>query len=303
MFTQKEKKMEYMEFLNAVCDHISDKTDDVAVSIHTVTKNNGITLSGLTFSRKGYNASPTIYMENHYEEYLRGTDISEIGDRLLACYRENDMSARIDMTFFDRFESVKDRLFIKLINLNRNKGFLEEVPFEPFLDLAIVAYVRVHDKKIGDGLIMVRNEHIDHWGVDAKTVLEEAKKNTHDHDGFVLQHILDVLDNVSGLGTAAGGIEHDEFPMYVATNSRKVNGAAVLTMKDKLREYAWVIGGDYYIIPSSVHELILLGRNGHKESYDINEMIREVNTTSLGPDDVLADHVYIYSKNDDVLIF
>ena len=60
--------MEYMEFLNAVCDYVNEAADDVKVTIHSAVKNNGLRLSGLSFSKEGYNASPTIYMENYYED-------------------------------------------------------------------------------------------------------------------------------------------------------------------------------------------------------------------------------------------
>lgn len=293
--------MDYMEFLNAVCDYINDVATDVTVSVHSTLKNNGVRLSGITFSRKGYNASPTIYMENHYETYMNGMDVSEIGDRILGLYHENELSVNLDMSFFDDFATIKDRLFIKLINKNKNAEFLAEAPHEDFLDLAIVAYVRINDKKIGNGLIMVRNEHLALWHVSAKEVIDIAKKNTHDCDEFNLSHIIDVLTDL-GRDMGVDDDQRRAFPMYVATNKRMTNGAAVLTMKDKLREYADVLGGDYYVIPSSVNELILVGHNC--DCYqDIDGMIKEVNSTQLVPDEVLSDHAYLYSLKDEVLIF
>ena len=290
-----------MDFLNSVCEYINETAAEVKVSVHSTLKNNGVRLSGLSFSRDGYNAAPTIYMENYYVEYMNGSDITEIGDRILALYYENDLAVNFDMSFFDDFDMIKDRLYIKLINREKNIDFLKEAPYEEFLDLAVVAYVRVYDKKIGNGLIMVRNEHLKLWGKEAKEVLAAARKNTHDHDGFNIRHILDVLKT---MGTAMPEVDPSDFPMYVATNHKMTNGAAVLTMNDKLREYADVIGGDYYVIPSSVHELILIPRErSTSEAGNIDDLIREVNTRHLGPDDVLADHVYLYSSEDEVLIF
>ncbi|MCR5301324.1 MAG: DUF5688 family protein [Lachnospiraceae bacterium] len=293
--------MDYTEFLNAVCDYINETATDVKVGVHTAIKNNGVKLMGLTFNREGYNASPTIYMENYYTEYMNGSDISEIGDRLLALYYENDLAVNCDMSFFDDFDHIKDRLYIKLINREKNKDFLKEAPFEEFLDLAIVPYVRIYDKKIGNGLIMVRNEHLKLWGADAGTVINIARKNTHDHDDFCISHIADVLRGL-GAGMALPEADDTEVPMYVVTNRRMTNGAAVITMKDKLREYAGIMGGDYMIIPSSVNEVILI-KQGSCVCDRLDDMIREVNATQLGPDDVLADHAYRYSLKDEVLIF
>ncbi|MBQ6575254.1 MAG: hypothetical protein IJL90_04025 [Lachnospiraceae bacterium] len=292
--------MEYMEFLECVKDHINEASSDIVVSVHSAVKNNGVKMSGLSFSRKGYNASPTIYMENYYSDYCNGSDISEIADRIVTVYRENNMSVKLDMSFFEDFGLVKKKLFIKLINKKKNTGFLEDAPYEDFLDLAMVAYVRISDKKIGNGVIMVRNEHLRLWNVDAGTVLAAAKKNTHDHDGYNLRHILDVVG--SALPPSVSNDPVNDFPMYVATNRKMTNGAAVLTLKDKLKEFGKTIGCDYYVIPSSVHEVILIAKCDDMTD-SIDEMIRDVNSTSLGPDDVLSDHVYMYSLKDEVLIF
>ncbi len=293
--------MEYMDFLNAVRDYINETAQDVSVSIHTAQKNNGVMLSGLTFSQKGYNASPTIYMDNYYTEYIAGRDINEIGDGLLSLYYENDLATNYDISFFDDFGYIKDRLFIKLINRKKNEDFLKQAPHEDFLDLSIVAYVRIYDKKMGNGLIMVRNEHLDIWDEDAETVINIAKKNTHDREEYNITHIVDVLGRLGG-GIMIPECERSQIPMYVATNRRMTYGAAVMTMSDKLKEFGTVIGSDYVIIPSSVNELILVP-NGNDDFGDIDSMIREVNETQLGPDDILADHAYMYSIKDEVLIF
>ena len=293
--------MEYMDFLNAVRDYINETAQDVSVSIHTAQKNNGVMLSGLTFSQKGYNASPTIYMDNYYTEYIAGRDINEIGDGLLSLYYENDLATNYDISFFDDFGYIKDRLFIKLINRKKNEDFLNQAPHEDFLDLSIVAYVRIYDKKMGNGLIMVRNEHLDIWDEDAETVINIAKKNTHDREEYNITHIVDVLGRLGG-GIMIPECERSQIPMYVATNRRMTYGAAVMTMSDKLKEFGTVIGSDYVIIPSSVNELILVP-NGNDDFGDIDSMIREVNETQLGPDDILADHAYMYSIKDEVLIF
>ena len=299
----KEKEMDYIEFINAVSDYINESESDVATYVHTTVKNNGVRLSGLSFRKSGYNASPTIYMENYYSDYLAGDDICEIGDRLIELYHENDMSVSLDMSFFEDFDRVKDSLFIKLINKSANTELLRKIPYEEYLDLAIVAYVRIYDKKIGNGMILVRNEHVKLWGVDSETVLFTAKKNTHDHDDFRISHIMDVLNKMGQTDRLFTEDDRDEFPMYVATNTGMINGACVLALKDKLNEFGRVIGGDYYVIPSSVHELILLAKKDTDRECDIDSMIREVNRTQVGPDDVLSDHVYMYSLKDEVLLF
>lgn len=295
--------MEYMEFLGSVSDYINEHSEEVSVSVRSTVKNNGVKLCGLTFSCEGCNASPTIYMEDYYSRYLNGDDICDIGDNLLQQYRQSNPAVTLDMSFFDDFETVKDRLYIKLINREKNRDFLAEVPYEEFLDLAVVPYVRVYDRKIGNGIIMVRNEHLKLWNKGKEEVIATARKNTHDHDDFNIRHIADVLANIAGCNLEKDLVTEDEFPMYVATNRKMQNGAAVLTMNDKLKGFSDVLGGDFYVIPSSVHELILFAPGDRKEAYEIDDMIKEVNAKELSPDEILSDHAYLYRAKDEVLIF
>ena len=93
--------------------------------------------------------------------------------------------------------------------------------------------------------------------------------------------------------------EDSAFPMYVATNVFKMNGACILLYDGVLKKFAEKIGSDFYILPSSVHEVIFVPANGDMDARYLIQMVKEVNATEVAPDEVLSDNVYIYHADKD----
>ena len=96
--------------------------------------------------------------------------------------------------------------------------------------------------------------------------------------------------------------ESDEFGMYVLSNSSKVFGAASILYPDVLKNFAEKLDRDLYILPSSVHEVILLPKRSETEWETLQEMVKEVNATQLEEVEILSDSVYSYTKKDDCLL-
>ena len=83
--------------------------------------------------------------------------------------------------------------------------------------------------------------------------------------------------------------------MYVLGNERKLFGAAVMLYDGLLEKMSEIIGGDFYLLPSSLHELILIPDEGREKGGDLWKMVCEINETQVEPEDVLTDSVYYYS--------
>lgn len=295
--------MDYNELLESVCEYINEKLDTGAkATVVKTLKNNGVKLCGISICAPGVNASPTIYMENYYLEYLKGMDIWEIGDKVIEIYKSSALKKDIDVDFFSDFEQVKDKLFIKLINIEKNREFLSEVPYEEFQDLAIVAYCDIKNKSIGKGSITLKNSHLKMWDVNAGEVIGIAKENTFNHQKMKIRHILEVLKTIGPCCIKDIDMDEESFPMYIVTNSEGINGAVFMTMPEKLKEMSEVIEGDFFIIPSSIHELIIIPAKD-SDSDNLEEIIREVNENHVGREEVLADHPYYYNQRDETLIF
>lgn len=80
--------------------------------------------------------------------------------------------------------------------------------------------------------------------------------------------------------------------LYVSTNSTEAYGAAAIYLNELIRKQAAEkIGGDYYIIPSSIHECLCVSADSMTVE-EANAMIQDVNRNGVAPEEVLSDHCY-----------
>ncbi len=234
------------------------------VEIREVEKNNGQILTGICFVPEGSNCGPTVYAENYNIPAGLDEAIREIAKELKAYVVEGN----VDTTKFFTVESLRENLTLRLVNKEKNKQMLESVPYRTVWgDLAEYMVVRV--KTFGmPGSIKVTNSLMESGMIGFS--LDEMFEIAHENNKQQL--------NVIKIGPS---------PMETlteVTNIEKFNGAG--TIVDNLDEF----GDDYYIIPSSVHETLVVPPIMPLE--DINAMVSEVNRTSVAREDILSDHAY-----------
>ena len=172
----------------------------------------------------------------------------------------------------------------------------------PYLDLAVtlLCLVSVHEEN--DACISVKNEHLAMWGMSAEELFSQAKANTPTTLAPVLTNIADLLPlapmDAEPLLPEPGSLS---CPMYVLTNRLKLHGAGCLLYEGLLSGIAKKLGGDFVILPSSIHELILIPAAFSPDADVTNDMIREVNRTSVAADEYLSDHSYYYCADTDTV--
>lgn len=262
------------------------------IDVLNVVKNNGLHLTGITIRNRESNMAPTIYLDGYFADYKDGRTMENICKEIVQVYEKNKVQKDFSLEQVTDFKNVKDRICFKLVNREKNAELLADTPYVEYQDLAIVFYILVSKDKSGITSITVRNSLMDMWGMDADILYHLAKKNTQRlFRGRVLS-MMEVMAEI--IGDSADAFEDSAFPMYVATNVFKMNGACILLYDGVLKKFAEKIGGDFYILPSSVHEVIFVPANGNMNARYLIQMVREVNATQVAPDEVLSDNVYIY---------
>lgn len=281
--------------------------DEYLVQIREVNKNNGFILHGLTIVKKSEKVCPTIYLERFFENYSKGQPLSDIVKNISEIYRESDSMKPDEMGFFMDYEKVRPKLLIKLINKECNEELLKNVPHQDFLDLAVVCMVEIDISEGQTGSVLVHNNHICMWGVFEEQLLEDAMdvyyKRTDVRIVEMEKMLGDIYENMNQtdeerdeelaklLGVHSG--------MYVLTNEKQLYGAACLIVPGVRQKISEKLGGDYYILPSSVHELIIMPVGIGNCIVGINEMINEVNSTMVRQDEILSNHAYLYNAETD----
>ncbi|MCR5746898.1 MAG: DUF5688 family protein [Lachnospiraceae bacterium] len=290
--------MKYEEFTELVKDRLNEVCGpEFSVSVYEALKNNSVTLRGLSIKEQGSNISPTIYMDEFYTDYCDGRSLEEIVNDILRIYSENRLCPDIETDRFNDFEWIKDRLFFKLINAKENITLLQQVPNHPVMDLAMVYGVYMGEFRGSFSSVLVKNEHMKIWGCDETILRETAYANTPD----ILPAQVCTMGEMLSESVTDIEIPKDAIPMYVMTNRKRLNGAATMLYDGLIMRFAQNIGSDLFIIPSSIHELILVPDDGRGEPEAMKDMIREVNDTQVSKEEILSYSLYRYSVKKDRL--
>lgn len=298
------EKLNFTEFTNELKKLLEERAgSDTTIDVHDTIKNNGVTYKAVTYLKDNSNISPNLRIEDFYEAYLRGTFIEEIVDEMIEIFERN-LGQNINIDGFMDFEQAKEHIMIKLISYQNNKERLKKIPHIPFLDLAITYYYYLEKGVLqnGNGSIQIENGHLDMWKVDEKVLHQIATQNTYQNLPFKFETICDILIKMlsdRGLDAEEIGqkMSHmkDDIGMYVLSNKCNYFGAAALYYPGVLKEIAKQFDADLIILPSSIHEVIILPVNGDEKYDELNAMIREINTDQVAEEEILSDHLYYYN--------
>ena len=302
--------MNYEGFLTHVQESVSDIIgEEGKVSISHIIKNNGMELDGLIIMMKDSNVSPTIYLNSYYGESCTGRPFEEIVDDIINVYNENKDKVTICADFFLNFENIKEKIVYKVINYDQNKKLLQKVPHKKILDLAVVFYCLIEQGELGNATALIYNTHLQNWNVDVDAIYEIAMENTPkllksnikkmadiikelfmQEENNCEDKDVDIFDNMN-----ADDISAD---MFVLTNVSRINGAACMLYEDVLSNFANSIDSDLYILPSSIHEVIIVPQVNNLDKTELCQMVKEVNAEGVADDEILSDHVYVYNRTD-----
>lgn len=279
-------------FAEVVCKAVSEELGgDSQVKLQEVIKNNGVVLQGLIILNGRSNLSPTIYLNPFLEAYENDIPLSDIVARILDIYKRDLPVESINMNFFRDFERVKDRICYRVISRERNRSLLERIPHIDFLDLSICFFYSYEDEVLGEGSILIYNNHMDIWRCNVEKLLVCAKANTPRIYTKDIINMGAVLEELS-----SGAQEAVELPMYVMSNKQRTFGAATILYPDALVAAGKMFRESFYILPSSVHEIILLPEHAASSVEIMRNMVRDINFTQVAPEEVLSDNVYFYDR-------
>lgn len=284
--------MRYEEFVQEMYQRIQEiLKDEYQVSMEEMIKCNDIRQRKLMLTCKEKQVSPAISMEQFFEMYQSGISLEDCVRAILDCMEEAEQKSDTETwgEMVSSWVTARKRVYPMLVSKERNKEFLKDLVWRPFLDLA-VCYVLIFPLDQGWGNVKIQKEHLTLWGVTEEKLIMQAEKNNLDH-GYELKIIEDVLLEFMG-----GGIKKQEYmqdnKIYVLGNQEKLYGAAKLLCSSLMRKIS--NGKNFWILPSSLHELILVPEVFELEKEELNKMIQEINTEKIAEWEILSDHAYFY---------
>lgn len=289
--------MDYNTFKTEVRNRVRLAADpDCEVELRSIRKLNGVTLDGITVMEKGAKIAPTIYLDHYYDMYQGGCSLDLIAGFILRenrARRVRELPADVDL---EDFGFVRPRLGLRLINTDMNRELLFGVPHFGVLDLAAVCFLQVSLPEADQGAVMVKNEYLALWDIGAEELFREALAGSMKNEPALLEPLWQMLEDMTGCSGEACEDHRDE-QLYVLTNKSKSFGAACVLYPHVLENLADSLGDDLVILPSSVHEVLLMPRSLVPSRAECDALVSGVNASELAPYEVLSNHVYFYSRN------
>lgn len=266
---------------------------DYKVSVKEIIKNNNVKLNAVIITAKNQTMTPTIYVDNYIEKIERGEmDIEKAAVKIVKLYHQYRCPyLNIDINVLQSKAFIIGHVCYQLVNTEKNKEKLQGVPHKEILDLSAVYRVMIDESTS----YVVGNDMMKIAGLTSHELDEAAKENTK-NGGFRISTMQEILFS-PGILEDAEDIKSEIPEMFVLTNTNGNNGANILLYDEKLKELADRIGGDFYVLPSSIHEVLALPVfNANNPTYLVN-MVCTINQTEVDDEEVLSNCVYIYSKD------
>jgi hypothetical protein len=290
-------------FKAQLLNYLPSDYEGATVTKVEVTKNNDQHLVGISIKKVGSNIAPNVYLEKFFTQYQDERDMDTIIDEIAAVFVENDVKD-FDINDLTNYSRVKDRIYARLINTESNKEYLANKPHTEVADLSVMYAVNIGMNANGMSSAPITDGMLEGFGITKEELHNVAIQNIKEDDIY-FKTMRDVLvemmfpDGIDESDPMAMMLppEEDTPSMYVLSNKNKTHGAVAICNKKIMDGISDRLGGDFIVIPSSIHEVIILP--APKEAMDVNElksMIQEVNAGEVAPADVLSDHPYIYSK-------
>lgn len=276
-----------------ILSFLPDIDVDSSILIQNMTKNNGAVYRGMTIKEPAKNVCPVIYLDKFYQDYMNGVELDEIMESIAQVQRDNalvDFRANI---LFD-FDMIKDKIFPRLVDLEENEEYLGQYVFQEYDGLACVYYISLpscSDLPDAENSIMVSNELLKNWGIGSEELRLLAMDNLENRMEASFQSIREVL--FGSLDIQDDMLPPEDGLMFVLSNKSRSFGAAMLLNTRVMDEITEKIG-EFYILPSSVHECIMVPRNIGMDLTDLENMVREINASEVSREERLSNHVFLY---------
>lgn len=195
------------------------------------------------------------------------------------------------------YEDAKQNIVCTLISTRKNIELLRDIPHVDFLDLSVV-FEYIADRNADyTTSVLIRNSHLKLWDISVDELYAAAVENTQKICGYEIKTMKEVLQESINETVESDFSENPK--MYVITNKDKVKGAACILYPHLLRDFAEAVGSSLYIIPSSIHEVLILPTDNKNDSDAIKGMIKDINNAIVSEDEILSYSLYFYNKEND----
>ena len=264
------------------------------IGIKAMMKNSGVMRTGLYLENLDKKALPVLWLGEEYQRFQeKGGDENAL-KFCLQCMEENllsdeDEKAEQLAEKLPEYEKIQHRIIYRLIPKKKNQEFLGTIPYISYLDLAVIFYICESDESDSYYYCLIQSVMLKAWGVTVEELFEKAKKNT------------PCLFPAKSYQFSDLGLPQSDVPMSILTNKSQIYGAVVILYDGILKKIAEKTGTNLIILPSSVHEVLVLPDSAEMDFENLKEIIQQINSQVLEEQEILSDHPYRFIKETGIL--
>ena len=275
--------------------------EDYEFQAACVQKINGVEQPVLRIRRKGNSVGIQIGIGDVCDRIRKGGNRREAEKELMGRVEEGLKQIRSGETVLQTgqrildYREARERLVYRLIQTRRNERLLQQIPHVPYLDLSIVfeLYWKQEDQHCS---CLVYNSHLEQWGVTPEEVERQARENT----PIRLPAVFDSLEQM--LLPMMGGLRQEPSGLSVLSNREGFHGAAAILYPGELKRAADQLQNDLVVLPSSIHEVLLLPDALGQDYGMLTRLVQEINRNEVEQEEWLSDHPYRYLRKEDRLV-
>lgn len=288
------------EMMNRIAEAIKEKLGvECEVQFQNITKNNGLVLKAVIIREPGMAVVPTVYIDEVLNRLMSGNiSIQKAAQNIVNIYwKYQDKVDFKNKIVSLSGQSILNGVTYQLINAEKNEDRLSDMPHKRFLDLAAVYRVIVGEDEIGTASFLISNGLCECYGLCEEELDTAARRNTE-------QLGLQVTSMDSILAEITGELENEiktGCPVWVLTNAKKLNGAVVMLYSNLFKNLADRIERDLYVLPSSIHEVIVIPDEGVEQG-KLKLMVGIVNSREVFEDEFLSGNIYKYIRRENRIV-
>lgn len=274
-----------------VVEIIGKKLDGVTVTCSTVEKNNKVVKEVVVIKKADDNVAPMFYIDNYANE----CSVEEIADNIISDYKKV-VVPKFELDKFAEKDYILKNVEYRLVN---EKNISEDRPYKRFLDLALIYRVKAGVDENGEASFVINKIMMNKLDITEQE-LDKAAQNNLENKRYSINSMTDIIESMMS-GNEIKIVEPAELgiaekpDMIIISTCNRIHGASALLRADVLDAVAKYFGKDFYILPSSVHELIAVSCEDGITTASLKEMVSEVNATEVDEVDILNDNVYRYN--------
>lgn len=299
-----QNKEFYDEIINAIREEIPEEIRDMMeVDIREFVKANDTVLHGVVIKGPEQDIVLTIYIEDCIKQLPEDFATKDLAEAIISLYQVGMREAPAVESLSLEFDDIKDKLVVQLAEVDRNRDRLKEFAYKPLDNgMVMLAYVVVQEDERGSMRFAVTKDIVEGQNYDIDKMFETAMKNNEpvlvDTKDVIFTEVVKEVQNLFDKET------NDKLPhsMYTLTNSSTNLGAAALYYPDVQKRIADMLQNSYFVLPSSIHEVMILPCSVNDNPEFLRKMVKEANETVVNPQEVLSDRVFVYDREKERLV-